>query len=63
MTEKPEGRGFIIENLILAWKKLGAIREIIKRLTERQVYKDLPDSVKEDIKAIKEEAQIRKEEK
>lgn len=53
--KEPENRGFIFENLILALGKLGRIREVIRRLTNRKAYKDLPETVKDDIKEIKEE--------
>ena len=62
MSHEPENRGFIIENLILAWKKLGAVREVVKRLKERKAYKHLPETVKDDIEEISQEVVIRKEE-
>jgi hypothetical protein len=54
MNEEPEKRNILYENFILAWTRLGNIRRILKRLMDRKSYKYLPETVKDDLKEIKE---------
>jgi hypothetical protein len=53
MNEQPNRKRYpLYENFILAWDKIGKIRKIVERLMGRKSFKDLPETVKDDIKEI-----------
>jgi hypothetical protein len=52
MNQEPKTKYPLYENFILAWSKIGKIRKIVQRLMGRKSFKDLPETVKDDIKEI-----------
>ena len=52
MSQEPREKGYIFENLMLAWNRLSLIKKIIKILKGRKVYSSLPETVKDDVEAM-----------